>query len=102
MAVVVDELQIEINAKATKANDAIDRLVGKLDRLTSSLQSPKVSSASNSIARGLNRTTTATKNASSGFKGLASYIGKFYATYFMVIRGIKKLWSSIEGTADYI
>ena len=37
MADVVDELQIEINAKATKANDSIDRLVGKLDRLTTSL-----------------------------------------------------------------
>ena len=238
MADTIDELQIEINAKATKANDAIDRLVGKLDRLTTSLgrvngtnlnglangvqrlgnamqvmntiktadftrlatnltrlgtvnvsalnsaassishltrafnslgtvsanaqsvgemakniaklgnksvqtaitnipqlaialnnlmatlsRSPKVSqnviqmtnalanlanqgskvgSVSNSLVKGLNKTTTATKKASSGFKGLASYIGKFYATYFMVIRGIKKLWSSIESTADYI
>lgn len=238
MADTIDSLQIEINAKATKANDAIDRLVGKLDRLTTSLskingtnlnglangvqrlgnavqimnniktadftrlasnlaklgsvnvsalnsaassmshltrafnslgtvssnaqavgeiakniakfgnksvqtaitnipqlatalnnlmatlsrspqvsqnviqmtnalanlanQGSKVGSASNSIVRGLNRTTTATRKASGGFKGLASYIGKFYATYFMVIRGIKKLWSSIESTADYI
>ena len=118
MADTVDELQIEINAKATKANDAIDRLVGKLDRLTTSLsrvngtnlngltnltnQGLKVGSASNSIVKGLSRTATATKRAGIGFKGLASYIGKFYATYFMVIRGIKKLWSSIESTADYI
>lgn len=33
----IDDLQIEINAKATKANDAVDRLVAKLDRLTTSL-----------------------------------------------------------------
>ena len=33
----IDSLQIEINAKATKANDAIDRLVNKIDRLTISL-----------------------------------------------------------------
>lgn len=33
----VDELYIEINSKATKANDSIDRLVGKLDRLSISL-----------------------------------------------------------------
>ena len=118
MADTVDELQIKINAEATKANDAIDRLVGKLDRLTTSLsrvngtnlngltnltnQGLKVGSASNSIVKGLSRTATATKKAGIGFKGLASYIGKFYATYFMVIRGIKKLWSSIESTADYI
>ena len=99
MADVVDELQIEINAKATKANDVIDRLVGKLDRLTTSLGRVN---GTNNIVKGLDKTTTATKKASSGFKGLTSYIGKFYATYFMVIRGIKQLWSSIESTADYI
>lgn len=38
MATSIDSLQIEINAKATKANDAIDRLVGKLDRLNTSLR----------------------------------------------------------------
>ena len=238
MADVVDELQIEINAKATKANDSIDRLVGKLDRLTTSLsrvngtnlnglangvqrlgnamqvmntiktadftrlatnltklgsvnvsalnsaassmsqltrafnslgtvsanaqsvgemaknisklgnksvqtaitnipqlakamnnlmatlsKSPKVSknviqmtnaianlasqgskvgSASNSIARGLNRTSSSANTARKSFGGLASAIGKFYAKYFMVIRGLKGLWSSIESTADYI
>ena len=238
MADVVDELQIEINAKATKANDSIDRLVGKLDRLTTSLsrvngtnlnglangvqrlgnamqvmntiktadftrlatnltklgsvnvsalnsaassmsqltrafnslgtvsanaqavgeiaknisklgnksvqtaitnipqlakamnnlmatlsKSPKVSknviqmtnaianlasqgskvgSASNSIVRGLNKTSTSANTARKSFGGLASAIVKFYATYFMVIRGLKGLWSSIESTADYI
>ena len=238
MADVVDELQIEINAKATKANDSIDRLVGKLDRLTTSLsrvngtnlnglangvqrlgnamqvmntiktadftrlatnltklgsvnvsalnsaassmsnltrafnslgtvsanaqavgemaknisklgnksvqtaitnipqlakamnnlmatlsKSPKVSknviqmtnaianlasqgskvgSASNSIVRGLNKTSTSANTARKSFGGLASAIGKFYAKYFMVIRGLKGLWSSIESTADYI
>ena len=37
MSTNIDSLQIEITAKATKANDAIDRLVGKLDRLSTSL-----------------------------------------------------------------
>lgn len=36
------------------------------------------------------------------FKGLASYIGKFYATYFLVIRGINKLWGSIKSAMDYV
>lgn len=44
---VVDELQLEINAKASKANDAIDRLVGKLDRLTASLSIINVSGLNN-------------------------------------------------------
>ena len=34
----VDQLYIEVNAKASKANDAIDRLCGKLDRLSTSLR----------------------------------------------------------------
>ena len=34
----VDQLYIEVNAKAIKANDAIDRLCGKLDRLSTSLR----------------------------------------------------------------
>ena len=238
MADTIDSLQIEINAKATKANDAIDRLVGKLDRLTTSLsrvngtnlnglangvqrlgnamqvmntiktadftrlatnltklgsvnvsalnsaassmshltrafnslgtvsanaqavgemakniaklgnksvqtaitnipqlaialknlmatlsrsprvsqnviqmtnalanlasQGSKVGSASNSIVRGLNRTSASANTARKSFGGLASAIGKFYAKYFMVIRGLKGLWSSIESTADYI
>ena len=118
MAETIDSLQIEINAKATKANDAIDRLVGKLDRLTTSLsrvngtnlnglanlanQGSRVGSASNSIVRGLNRTSASANTAKKSFGGLASAIGKFYATYFMVIRGVKGLWSSIKGTADYI
>lgn len=67
-----------------------------------SRQGSNAGNNANNLVRGLNRTTSATKRASNGFKGLASYIGKFYASFFMVIRGIKKLWSSIEGTADYI
>ena len=37
MAESIDSLQIEINAKASKANDEIDRLINKIDKLTSSL-----------------------------------------------------------------
>lgn len=37
MPTEIDSLSISIEAKATKANDAIDRLVGKLDRLSTSL-----------------------------------------------------------------
>lgn len=67
-----------------------------------STQGSKVGSASRSIQRSLNGTHSSTVKASKGFNGLASAIGKFYASYFMVIRGVKGLWSSIEGTADYI
>lgn len=67
-----------------------------------STQGSKVGSASRSIQRSLNGTHSSTVKASKGFNGLASAIGKFYASYFMVIRGVKGIWSSIEATADYI
>ena len=37
MSASIDQLQIDINASATKANTAIDKLVGKLDRVQTSL-----------------------------------------------------------------
>lgn len=50
----VDQLYIEINAKASKANDAINKLCGKLDRLSTSLR--KVNSAQiTGLATGVQR-----------------------------------------------
>ena len=238
MADVVDELQIEINAKATKANDAIDRLVGKLDRLTTSLsrvngtnlnglangvqrlgnamqvmntiktadftrlatnltklgtvnvsalnstassmshltrafnslgtvsdnaqavgemaknisklgnksvqtaitnipqlakamnnlmttlsKSPKVSQnvikmtnalanlasqtskvggASNKVVTGLNKTSASADKAKKSFSGLAYAFGKFYANFFLLIRGFKQLGNAIENSMNYV
>ena len=65
-------------------------------------QGSKVGSASKSMQNGLNRASTSATRAKKSFGGLASAIGRFYATYFMVIRGLKGLWNSIESTTDYI
>lgn len=56
----------------------------------------------NSLGRNLNTYTTSAKRATKSTFSLAAAFGKFYATYFLVIRGIKSLWKSIEGTTDYI
>jgi len=58
--------------------------------------------AANSLGRNLNTYTASAKRATKSTFSLAAAFGKFYATYFLVIRGIKSLWSSIEGTTDYI
>lgn len=87
-------------SKAPQVSQNVIQMTNALANLASQGQS--VGAASNTITAGLNKTTTATYKASNGFKGLASYIGKFYAKYFLVVRSIKKLWSSIESTADYI
>ena len=51
---VVDDLQIKIQGDAVKANDAIDRLIGKLDRLSTSLNGlsgKNLSSLSSGVTR---------------------------------------------------
>jgi hypothetical protein len=58
--------------------------------------------AANSLGRNLNNYTTSAKRATKSTFSLAAAFGRFYATYFLVIRGIKSLWKSIEGTTDYI
>lgn len=56
----------------------------------------------NSLDRNLNTYTASAKRATKSTFSLAAAFGRFYATYFLVIRGIKSLWKSIEGTTDYI
>lgn len=58
--------------------------------------------AANSLGRNLNTYTASAKRATKSTFSLAAAFGKFYATYFLVIRGIKSLWKSIEETTDYI
>ena len=50
----IDNLEIKINAEASKPNDALDKLIGKLDRLTSALE--KVNgSAINGLANSIEK-----------------------------------------------
>lgn len=65
-------------------------------------QGSRVGSASRSIVRGMNNTTTSMNRARKSTTSLAAAFGKFYATWFLAIRGAKKFVEAIEGTADYI
>ena len=58
--------------------------------------------AANSLGRNLNTYTASARRATKSTFSLAAAFGRFYATYFLVIRGIKSLWKTIEGTTDYI
>lgn len=58
--------------------------------------------AANSLGSNLNTYTESAKRATKSTFSLAAAFGRFYATYFLVIRGIKSLWKSIEETTDYI
>lgn len=87
-------------SQAPKVSQNVIDMTNALANL--SAQGSKVGSASNSIVKGLNKASTSATRARGSFKGLASAFGKFYANCFLVIRGVKSLWNSINSTADYL
>lgn len=87
-------------SKAPQVSQNVIQMTNALANLAS--QGQRVGTASRSLVSGLNNSSNAATKAKKSFGGLASAIGKFYATYFMVIRGLKGPWHSIESTADYI
>ena len=99
LGVGLRDLMTTLSTAPNVSRNVID-LTNALANLAS--QGGRVGSASNSVSRWLNRTSNSATRATRSFSGLASKIGKFYATFFLFIRGIKDIWKSIESTSDYI
>ena len=87
-------------ARAPKVSQGVIDVTNALANLTA--QSTKVGRASKTMVSGLNKTTTAMARTRSQATSLASAFGKFYASYFMIIRGVKGLWGAIEDSMDYV
>ena len=115
MAHDIDELQIQIQASAKGANSSVTALTKRLEKLSNvinGIDSKKVNNLGiglNNVGRGgstasagLNKTSVSAKKAATSFNGLASAFGKFYATYFLFIRGAKSVWKGIESSMDYV
>ena len=81
-------------SSAPKVSNNIIQMTNALANL--SQQGSKVGSASRSLVTSFSNTTKSIKRTRSGFKGLASTIGKFYATYWMVMRAVGKLGSAVD------
>lgn len=86
-------------SNAPRVSQNVIQMANAMANLAS--QGAKVGTASKSMQNGLNRTSSSADRARKSFGGLASAIGKFYASYFLVIRGLKSLGNSINSTADY-
>lgn len=117
MPTSIDSLQIEINAKAVKANTAIDQLVVKMDRLSASLSRVNGSNLIG-IANGLDRIgrsmqtmstinstniSLATKNiralsnvSSANLNAISTSLSKVSAS----LSGLKKINSSVQGISQ--
>lgn len=81
-------------SSAPRVNNNIIQMTNALANL--SQQGSRVGSASRSLITGFSNTTKSIKRTRSGFKGLASTIGKFYATYWMIMRAVGKLGSAVD------
>lgn len=91
---------METLSKAPTVSKNLIQMTNALAGLAS--QGNKVGSASNILISGLNRTGSAMSRTRTHTLSLASAFGKFYATYFPVIRGMKKIWKSIESSMGYV
>ena len=81
-------------SNAPRVSNNIIQMTNALANL--SQQGSKVGSASRSLVTGFSNTTKSIKRTRSGFKGLASTIGKFYATYWLVMRAVGKLGGAVD------
>lgn len=87
-------------ASAPTVSNNVIQMTNALANLAS--QGSRVGSASRTIQRSLNGVHRSAQTATKSTWSLAKAFGKFYASYFMVVRGAKGLWKSIESTTDYI
>lgn len=115
MAIDIDNLQIEIETSASDASKAISSLTRRLNNLGKAINTlddkklrkvstgfNQVGASGNTAAKSIEKTSVSAKKAQKSFDGLASAFGKFYATYFLFIRGAKGIWRNIESSMDYV
>lgn len=81
-------------SSAPRVSNNIIQMTNALANL--SQQGSKVGSASRSLVTGFSNTSKSIKSTRSGFRGLASTIGKFYATYWLVMRAVGKIGGAVD------
>ena len=103
----VDGVEIVIESDASKACKELDKMIAKLGDVNAKIRSTgRINiggkGGTSGATSGLKTySTTASRAAKSTFS-LASAFGKFYASCFLFIRGVKAIGKSIESSMDYI
>lgn len=97
LATALNQLMVTLS-KAPTVNQSVIDMTNALANLAA--QGSKVGSASKSVVNGLNRTNTAAKRASSSTMSLARAFGKFYANYFLLVRGFKGMFNMMESAME--
>lgn len=126
MGAEIDSLDIQIKATVDRASNAIDKLIGKLDFLSSSLGGineksltgfangiSKIAGASTQLGNvktgdftrlssQIGKVTTSTGRAAKATRSFSQIAGNFYANYFLAVRGLKKAWKATESSMDFL
>lgn len=85
-------------SKAPIANQQIVQLIQSIAQIASS--GGAASSAIRNVSSGLTRYTQSAQASTSASKGLASAIGRVYATYFLLFRAFSGLGNAIKNSMD--
>ena len=83
---------------APKVSQNLIQMTQALAQLSSA--GSRAGTATASLTRSFNTLPAATSKAKSGFNGLAGAIGKFYATYWLLIRGLGQFKKAIDISSD--
>ena len=99
LATALKNLMTTLSTAPTVSSNLI-QMTNALAELAS--QGRRAGSASNSLIGSLRGVGSAMGSTKKQALSLATAFGKLYANYFLIIRGLKKLWSSIESSMDYV
>lgn len=65
-------------------------------------QTRGMQTTTNNVSTGFTNLAHRARSSAHTMKSLASSFGMFYAKFFLLIRGVKKLWASTESAMDYV
>ena len=97
LAVALKQMMITLTS-APKVSSNLIEMTQALAQLASA--GNRAGSATNSLSRSFSLLPSSTQKANKSFKGLSSAIGKFYATYWLLIRAMGSFKIAIDISSD--
>lgn len=97
LATALNRLMVTLS-KAPTVNKSVIDMTNALANLAA--QGSKVGSASKSVVNGLNRTNAAAKRTAGSTMSLARAFGKFYTSYFLLVRGFKGMFNMMKSAME--
>lgn len=125
MGAEIDRLEVQVEAQATNANNQLDKLVDKLERLkntlsginagglsgltdnmngvkTTSVAVEKCSDSLNKLSKTMEYLSGKTQKSGKFLSTFSQIMGNVYTNSRLLISGVDNLWSGIETSMDYV